>query len=274
LAHANLELTDLSLELDTPARVEAARASARKAIALDDANAEAHLALGRIHLDRDWDFQKAVGELRRAVVLDPVSIMPTLYYSRALTIVGDLAGAEEAVSVARMRLPAIPDLLFEEGSVYFLAHKFEKMEAIGRELIALTPNRALGYWLVGISLEQRSRITEAIATFESGLREAPKDDHRTLCALGHSYALAGEQDRAMATMRRYLYPDSKTITRYTLAYCAALTYTALKQKDKAFEWLDRAREAKDNSFPFFPRDPRFDGLREDPRYSRLAGLLK
>ncbi len=274
LAQANLQLADLAIENDTPQRVEAAREAARKAIALDNSNAEAHATLGRIYLDRDWDFRQAVAELSRAVALDPVSITPTLLYSRALSMVGDLTGAEEAVSIAKSRLPAIPDLLFQEGSVYFLGHKFERMEAIGRELIALMPNRTLGYWLAGIALEQRGRVSEAIAAFENGLRHVPKDDHRTLCALGHSYALAGDRTRAMDTMHRYLDVKAKTITRYTLAYCAALTYTALQERDAAFEWLEKARLARDNSFPFFPLDPRFDALRPDPRYAKLAASLQ
>jgi len=274
LSNAHLQLADLSVQFDTPERVESARAAAQKAIALDEANAEAHVALGRIHLDRDWDFHKAVAELRRGVMLDPVSITPTVLYSRALTIAGDLSGAEEAVSAARARLPAIADLLFQEGCVYFLGHKFEKMETIGRELIPLTPNRTSGHWLAGIALEQRGKTEEAIAMFESGLRNAPKDDYRTLCALSHSYALAGERERALATMRRYLDPNAKSVTRYTLAYCAALTFTALRQHDEAFDWLEKARSVKDNSFPYFPYDPRFDALRKDPRYAGLAAALK
>ncbi len=274
LANANLHLADLDREKDTPQRLDRARSAARQAIALDASNAEAHAMLGQIHLDRDWDFRQAVRELRRAVELDPISITPALLYSRALSMIGDLTGAQEAISVAKARLPAIPDLLFQEGSVYFLGHKFERMEAIGRELIALAPNRTLGYWLAGLALEQRGRVKEAIAEFEHGLRRVPKDDYRTLCALGHSYGLAGDRPRALATMHRYLDTGAKTVTRYTLAYCAALTYTALKDKETAFDWLEKARTARDNSFPFFPYDPRFDTLRQDSRYARLAASLQ
>ncbi len=273
LAHVTLHLADLSSDMDTPTRIEAARAAARKAIALDESNAEAHTVLGQIYLHRDWNFPQAVLELRRAVVLDPVSIRPALSYSEALTMVGDFAGAEDAISAARTRLPDNADLLFQEGAVYFMGHKFEKMEAIGRELIALQPNRALGYWLVGVSLEQRGSVREAIATFEDGLRQAPTNDHRTMCALGHSFALAGDRDRAMTIVRRYTDLKAKTITRYSLPYCVAVTYTALGERDLAFQWLEKARDAGDNSFPFFPFDPRFDKFREDPRYAKLRASL-
>ncbi len=36
-------------------------------------------------------------------------------------------------------------------------------------------------------------------------------------------------------------------------------------KDKAFEWLNTAREEHDNYLRLLPTDPRFDGLRSDPR---------
>jgi TolB-like protein len=54
MADAQIRLSDLSSEIDTKARVEAARTAALRAIALDDGNAEAHAALGRIYLDKEW----------------------------------------------------------------------------------------------------------------------------------------------------------------------------------------------------------------------------
>jgi tetratricopeptide (TPR) repeat protein len=275
MADAQIRLSDLSSEIDTHARVEAARKAALRAIALDDGNAEAHATLGRIYLDKEWNFRAAVGELRRAVVLDPMRLTPNLLYSRALSVLGDLNTAEEAIGEARARLPEIPELLFQQGTVCFLGHKFERMDTIGRELIALAPNRASGYWLVGVSQEQRGRVREAVSTLEEGLRQAPKDDLRTLCALAHAYGKAGDAAKALSTMRRFVDPAvaEKALTRFTLSYCAALTYASLGDADRALTWLDRARRGKDASFPFFARDPRFDPLRNDPRYQTLAASL-
>ena len=235
--------------------------------------AEAHAALGWILAFHDWNFQEGSRELERAVELDPIRVFPNIYYSQVLTILGNFSDAQIAVEAARARLPQIPEVVFQQGSVYFLARKYEKLEALGRELIGLDPNGALGHWLVGLSLEQRRQVPNAIAEFKNGLKQAPHD-LRTLCALSHAYGANRDKAKALETMRLFINPDEKQTTRYTLSYCAALTYASIGEKDKAFEWLEKARIGHDFSFPFLRQDPRFDPLQSDPRFGRLADSLK
>jgi adenylate cyclase len=272
LADANVELVQRSREPLEP-RTANARAAALRALALDDRNAEAHLVLGWILSYKDWNFQEGAQHLQWAVTLDPIRVFPNIYYSQVLTILGDFAEAQAAVEAARARLPPIPEVLFQQGSVFFLARQYAKLEALGRELVALEPNAALGHWLIGLSLEQRGRVSQAIDEFQSGLQESPRD-LRTLCALSHAYGLAGAKAKAMETMRLFLDPDRKELTQYTLSYCAALTYASVGRKDEAFEWLEKARAGHDASFPFLPYDPRFDPLKNDTRFKPLADSIR
>jgi len=272
LADANVRLVEMSIE-PLVSRTEAARSAASKAIVLDDSNAEAHSALGWIQSFKDWNFPEGSRQLERAVALDPIRVFPNIYYSQVLTILGNFTEAQASVEAARARLPQIPEVLFQQGSVFFLARKYEKLEALGRELIALDPNGALGHWLVGLSLEQRGHVPSAIAEFKNGLKQSPHD-LRTLCALSHAYGITHANAKALETMRLFIDPDKKEITRFTLSYCAALTYASIGQKDKAFEWLEKARIGRDASFPFLPHDPRFDVLKSDPRFKPLADSLK
>jgi tetratricopeptide (TPR) repeat protein len=177
------------------------------------------------------------------------------------------------VNEARVRLPPIPEVVFQQGSVFFLAHRYEKLEGLGRELIALEPSGAGGHWLLGLSLEQRGEVAKAIAEFRVGLKQNPKD-LRTLCALSHSYGLVGNSSEAFSTASRYIDLNQKEIACYTLSYCAALLYTSLGRKNEAFEWLGKARAGRDSSFPFLLYDARFDPIRSDPRFIALADALK
>ena len=272
LADANRHLAEMSLE-PVAARTEAARSAASKAITLDQSNAEAHAVLGWIQAFKDWNFLEGSRQLERAVELDPTRVYPNIYYSQVLTILGNFTEAQTAVEAARARLPQIPEVVFQQGSVFFLARKYEKLEALGRELVALDPNGALGHWLVGLSLEQRNQVSSSIAEFKNGLKQSPHD-LRTLCALSHAYGLSHANAKALETMRLFIDPDQKEITRFTLSYCAALTYASIGQKDKAFEWLENARIGRDASFPFLPHDPRFDVLKSDPRFKPLADSVK
>ena len=88
---------------------------------------------------KDWNFRGAVEQFQRAVALDPTCMNPATAYSQALTITRDLDGALGAIRDAQARLPVLPELLMQEGGVFFLAHRFEKMEAVGRELLTVDP---------------------------------------------------------------------------------------------------------------------------------------
>ncbi|MFN7923056.1 MAG: tetratricopeptide repeat protein [Bryobacteraceae bacterium] len=270
MADAYVRLADDVADLDTHDKVEAARKAATRAIELDPGNAEAHSALGRIYFSKDFDFAAAREHLSRAVASDPTRVWPNVTYSQLLTVNGDFDQALEVIRDARSRLPALPQLMAQEGSVFFLAHKFEKMEALGREVVAAEPESTIGHWLVGLSLELRGKVKEAIAEYQAGLRLTVRENHRILCALSHAYGLAGERAKALETRSKFLpNPDAKP-SRYTLAYCAALTEVGLGQKDEAFRWLQVGFQVRDNSMPFFASDARFDPLKSDPRYRELV----
>lgn len=57
--------------------------------------------------------------------------------------------------------------------------------------------------------------------------------------------------------------------RYVPPSAIALVYAGLAQRDSAFQWLDRAYDARDVHLAHLP-DPKWDALREDPRFRRLV----
>jgi hypothetical protein len=48
-------------------------------------------------------------------------------------------------------------------------------------------------------------------------------------------------------------------------------YARLGENDQAFEWLEKARQERDNSIAFIKVEPTFDSLHSDPRFQ---GLLR
>jgi serine/threonine-protein kinase len=56
---------------------------------------------------------------------------------------------------------------------------------------------------------------------------------------------------------------------YVSPYYIARLHSALGEQDRAFEWLEKAYEARDDQLPEVKAEPLFDGVRSDPRYADL-----
>jgi serine/threonine-protein kinase len=58
------------------------------------------------------------------------------------------------------------------------------------------------------------------------------------------------------------------------AYQIAEVYAWRGERDKAFEWLDRAIRQRDGGVGYVTYDPLLNGLRSDPRYGAVLKKLK
>jgi tetratricopeptide (TPR) repeat protein len=84
--------------------------------------------------------------------------------------------------------------------------------------------------------------------------------------LAYGYAMAGRSDEAMKILN-----EQKRLAKrgYISPYNFAVIYAGLGDKDKAFEYLNKAYEEFNSNMPHFPRRPMFDSLHSDPRYTEL-----
>jgi hypothetical protein len=81
--------------------------------------------------------------------------------------------------------------------------------------------------------------------------------------LSSGACLGGRRKDAIAVLER-LKEISKE--RYVSPVDMAIVYTGLRDKDRAFEWLERTIAARPATINV---DPAFDVLRSDPRFTEL-----
>ncbi len=82
-------------------------------------------------------------------------------------------------------------------------------------------------------------------------------------ALAHAYATAGRNADAEKILQR-LQQSGKT--SYVSPYMIATIYAGLGDKEKAFEYLEKAYQERSTDLPYFLKaDLRIDTLRSDPR---------
>jgi hypothetical protein len=84
--------------------------------------------------------------------------------------------------------------------------------------------------------------------------------------VGLALAVAGKRAAAHKIIDE-LTESSKS--SYVSPYYVAGIHSALGEQDRAFEWLEKAYQVKDDELSSVRIDPNLDSVRSDPRYADL-----
>jgi hypothetical protein len=84
--------------------------------------------------------------------------------------------------------------------------------------------------------------------------------------LAYAYAKAGRHDKVLQILAEQ---KRSAEQGYISSYNFAIIYTGLGNKDKAFEYLNKAYDERASPLYHFPYRPMFDSLHSDPRYTQL-----
>jgi len=147
--------------------------------------------------------------------------------------------------------------------VLYRAQKYDEAIAACRKALELDPNYPNAYWFLSFALEQKGKSSEAITDLTKAVSLSDAPIYRAL--LGHAYALAGERPEALHTLDQ-LQAFSKQ--RYVSPVDIALVYTGLRDRDAAFQWLEKAYQERTMRIQELPQ-PHFESLRSDPRFGNL-----
>jgi TolB-like protein/DNA-binding winged helix-turn-helix (wHTH) protein/Tfp pilus assembly protein PilF len=245
-----------------------AKDAALKALDLDDTVAEAHSSLALVKSSYDWDWSGADKEIRRAIELNPSYMDAHGLHAVVLWQTGRL---DEAITETRRTLELDPLSLDNNvtlGLEFFLARQYDQAIEQEGKVLELDPNFILAYYFRGVSYLKKSMHQEGMADFEKGLAISP-DDALALTGLGYGYAVTGRRVEAQRVLDKL---TALSKQKYVGAVFMAKIYTGLREKEKAFEWLEKAYEDRSIvSVGFIKTNPMFDPLRSDPR---LADLLR
>ncbi len=242
-----------------------ARAAAERALELDDSLAEAHTSLASILSAYDWNFQKAEEEFKRAMKLNANYATAHYWYSANLIAMGRLdeaiAESKRAQELDPLSLIVNLDLAWK----YYLVRQYDQAIEQCRKTMELDPNLYLTDYILGIALEQKKDYPKAIFELQRGV-SLSKTSPIMLMALGHAQAVSGNA----AEVRKSLEELKKlSKQRYVPAVYLAAVYTGLGDKDRAFEWLEKAVDERSDQLINLNVEPMADSLRSDPRYKEL-----
>ena len=242
-----------------------AKEAALKAIELDDSLAEAHASLGLVHYHYDWDWPAAEQELKRAISLNPQSAQSYTLYTHYLAGMGryDEAKKYGARALELDPLSVSAHWFLGWGAIY--AGRSDEAIGFFSKALELDPNNPWTRWFLGRAYLLSGNSSRAIEEMETGLRFGP-DDPLGLGFTGYVYAVTGRRADALKILQRL---DELQKRRFISTISRVYVYAGLGDKDKAFEWLEKAYEERSDSLAWFRFDPESKSLRSDPRFAVL-----
>lgn len=115
---------------------------------------------------------------------------------------------------------------------------------------------------VGLAYEQKGDYDKAIAMFEAAT-ELSDQAPLYLSALGHALGRAGNRDRALQILAGLERAESPP------PFCLAVVHLGLGDDEQALGLLQDAVASRSFHTLYLKAGPRFDALRDDPRFDEL-----
>ncbi len=269
-AYAGIADTWMQLADDWVAPEEAypaAKEAAEKAVALDDALAEAHTAIGKVLGWFEWRFDAAELAMRRAVAANPRYADAHWGLGSILPPNGQL---EEGVREMRTTLSLDP---LSPIASYWLARYLyfqRKVDAAVEELaraVELDPTSFRPLLILGQCQLLRGQSAEALASFHRA-HEVSGHVPSAVPFIARAMVATGDVEGARARLR-----ELEAGSHYVRAEYLAAGYAATGEPDRAFAALERALAQRSSGLIYLHVDPSYDPLRADPRYAGLVSRI-
>ena len=240
------------------------RAAALKALEIDETDVSAHVWLGLVRLFYDWDWQGAEVEIRTGLDLGPND--PTSHFAHGAWLLA-MGRCEESIAELKQALAldplSSPINAFRIAS-YSGARRSDHALEQCHKTLELDPTFITAQAHLAGILARLGRYDEAIAEAKKfcALTGA---DLSGKSVLGRVYAIAGRAEDA----RRIAQELEAQVRPSGLASALPYIYAALREHDRALQWLEQAYSARVSELVFIGQLPELDGLRSDPRFLDL-----
>jgi Tfp pilus assembly protein PilF len=246
------------------ARVKAKNA-ALKAVALDEALAEARAALAAVRFWYDWDWQGAEQEFKRALALNPS--LASAHHDYGWLLIARERFDEGLAEVKRAQEldPLSPQANIDVGWACIHARRYDEAIAQSRRTVELEPNFAEAWGCLLRVYQYKGMRAEALAEAQRIMARSGAS-REELAALHQGDAASG-----LRRAELWMLNHAKKAARrsHASAYQRATQYATLGEKEQAFEWLEQAYTDRDPMMVLLNTDPAYDRLRSEPRFGDL-----
>lgn len=243
---------------------EEARKATDKALEIDDTLAEAHASLAFVKEYYEWDWIGAGKEYKQAIELNPNYATVHQWYGMYFMKLGQYEKARRELKRALRLDPRSLIINADLGLPFYFKRQYDEAIEQYRKVLEMDRDFIWARYFLGWTYERSGKFPEAIAEFDKAKLIDARPEVSAMIA--HVYALSGKKSRAI-TILKSLLEQSKHY--YISPYYIALIYAGLDDKERAFDWLEKACSDRNEWLVWLKVDPRFDCLWTDPRFQNM-----
>ena len=241
-----------------------AKAAARKALALDPSQGDAHASLGLCALLYDWDWVAAEREFRRSIELTPDSMGTRLWFPFMLAITGRF---DEAISEARKAVEIDPlsvNALTVLGQVLYMARHYDDANVTLDRALDIDPQYPTAHIFLGFANLAHKRFDEAIECIEKAT--SGHVSTHVIALKGWYYGLAGRRNDAR---RIFAEISAMAGSRYVSSFSMAFLHLGLGDLESVQKMMQASIEER-NGICTLLHAPWFDDVRSEPFWDDLV----
>jgi len=246
--------------------IRLAKKAAEQALALDPAVAEAHLALGAIRSQLDWDWAGADRAFKQGLALNPSATHGRMEYANFLTAMGRF---QESISIGRRTLeldPLSPLAYNELGFAFWLSGRDDEALENYHRGLEIDPDFVQSHIVLSGLYLKRGDSEKALTHLAYLDRSRLTMSTATLGIIGRIYAFAGQEHEARDILSDLM---ERRTREFIPASALANIYIGLGEHDEALRWLEAAYEEHDVSLIWLKEMWIYDRLRSNPRFQAI-----
>ncbi|MEY2504787.1 MAG: eukaryotic-like serine/threonine-protein kinase [Verrucomicrobiota bacterium] len=244
-----------------------AKAASVKALELENTLAEAHIAHAEAVRLCDMDLAGAEIEFRRGLELDPNYATGHHWYGNG--VLTGLARFDEAISELKRAVELDPLSLIinaDLGTAYTFARRYDEAIEQYKRTLEMDPGFYYAHWGMAVALELKGSFDEAQAQFAKARQL--NDDPWVIALQAHAYNSAGKKAEARKLVEEI---RELAKTKYVSSWALTTAHLAMDEHAQAIDALEKSLAERDGAaLTFVNVDPYFDPLRTDPRFQAIV----
>jgi TolB-like protein/Tfp pilus assembly protein PilF len=244
-----------------------AKEYAEKAVQLDELSAESHGSLANVYFYYEWNWDKTMQSLDKAIQLNPNFANAYLLKAMVFNIKGNYN-----LSIATMRKSIQLDPLFAPGlfayaSILGMSGQFQEALDQYDKLEEISPNFPDAICHKGILYSALGNNEKAKDLFDEAVK-VPGSEAFAYASLGNWYTDMKQPQKAEEYLEKLL-EGERSMPGQPVMACTALLYCVLDKPDEMFHYLNKSVEVKENFALFIRGFHAIGKYQSDPRYAEL-----